>query len=212
MRLGDVVDELLNQHSLADTSTAEKTNLSTTGVRREEVDDLDTGLQDLGSSRLIDERGRVRVDGGELNALDGTTLVNGLANDVHDAAESRGADGDTDGGTGVDDLLATDKTLGTVHGNGADRVLTEVGSDLEDETTTVEVDDLERVEDGREVFTLELDVDDGTNDGLYVASGAGRFGCVRTSWRTQTTQKNDEKRLSKPENGFEKVWRVRTRL
>ena len=56
-----------------------------------------------------------------------------------------------------------------------------MGSDLEDETTTVEVDDLERVEDGREVFTLELDVDDGTDDGLYVASGASRLSRVRAS-------------------------------
>ena len=120
MRLGDVVDELLNQHSLADTGTTEETNLSTTSVGREEVDDLDTGLQDLSGSRLVDERRGVSVDGRKLDALDGTTLVNGLANDVHDTAESRSADGDTDGGTGVDDLLATNETLGTVHGNGAD--------------------------------------------------------------------------------------------
>ena len=49
MCLGDVVDELLNQHSLADTGTTEETNLSTTGVGSKEVDDLDTGLQDLSS-------------------------------------------------------------------------------------------------------------------------------------------------------------------
>ena len=56
MCLGDVVDELLNQHRLADTSTTEQTNLTTTRVGREEVDDLDTGLQDLSGSRLLDER------------------------------------------------------------------------------------------------------------------------------------------------------------
>ena len=32
VRLGDVVDELLDEHSLTDTSTTEETNLSTTGV------------------------------------------------------------------------------------------------------------------------------------------------------------------------------------
>ena len=181
MRLGDVVDKLLDKHRLADTSTTEKTNLSTTGVGRQEVDDLDTGLQDLGGSRLVDERRGVGVDGGELDALDGTTLVNGLANDVHDAAESRSADGDTDGGTGVDDLLATNETLGTVHGNGADRVLTKVGRDLEHKTTTMEVNNLQRVENGREGLSLELDINDGTNDGLYVAGRASRLGRVRAS-------------------------------
>ena len=178
MSLGDVVDELLDEHRLADTGTTEETNLATTSVGRKEIDDLDTGLQDLSSSGLLDERRGVGVDREELDALDGTTLVNGLANDVHDATEGGGTDGDTDGGAGVDDLLATDETLGTVHGNGADRVLAEVGSDLEDETTTVEVDDLEGVEDGGKVFGLELDVDDGTDDGLYVAGRARRLSRV----------------------------------
>ena len=178
MGLGDVVDELLDEHSLADTSTTEETDLATTRVGREEVDDLDAGLKDLGGSGLVDERGGVSVDGEELDAVDGTALINGLANDVHDTAESGGTDGDTDGGAGVDDLLATNETLGTVHGNGADRVLTEVSGDLEDETTTVEVNDLESVENGGKVLGLELDVDDGTDDGLYVAGRASRLGRV----------------------------------
>lgn len=53
--LGDVVDELLNEHSLADTGTAEEADLTTTGVRGEEVDDLDTGLENLGSGGLFGE-------------------------------------------------------------------------------------------------------------------------------------------------------------
>ncbi len=194
MGLGDVVDELLNQHSLADTSTSEETDLATTGVRGKEVDDLDTGLQDLSSRGLVDERRGLRVDGEELDALDGTTLVNGLANDVHDTAEGGGTDGDTDGGTRVDDLLATDETLGTVHSDGTDGVLTEVSGDLEDETTTVEVNDLERVEDGGEVFGLKLHVDDGTDDRLYVAGRDLRLSRVRTSYGSENAQKNGEKR------------------
>ena len=118
------------------------------------------------------------MNGEELVALDGTTFVNGLANDVHDTAEGGGTDGDTDGGAGVDNLLATDETLGTVHSDGADRVLAEVSRDLEDETTTVEVNDLERVENGREVFSVKLNVDNSTNDRLYVAAGARRLGRV----------------------------------
>jgi hypothetical protein len=37
-----------------------------------------------------------------------TTLVNGLADDVHDATEARGADGNGDGSTSVDNLGAAD--------------------------------------------------------------------------------------------------------
>ena len=49
VRLGDVVDELLNQDSLSDTSTTEETNLSTTSVGSKEIDNLDTGLENLSS-------------------------------------------------------------------------------------------------------------------------------------------------------------------
>ena len=178
MSLGDVVDELLDEHSLADTGTTEETNLATTGVGGKKVDDLDTGLQDLSSRRLLHECRRVGVDGGHLDTLDGASLVNGLANNVHDTAEGCGADRDLDGGTRVDDLLATDETLGTVHSNGTDRVLTEVSGDLEDETTTVEVLDLESVENGGKVLSLELHVNNGTDDGLYVADGARRLGRI----------------------------------
>ena len=145
MGLGDVVDEFLNQHSLADTSTTEKTDLSTTSIRCEEVDNLNTGLQDLGGSRLVDERRGVGVDGGELDALDGTTLVNGLANDVHDTAEGVLADGNTDGCARVNNFLTTDETFRTVHSNRADGVLPEMGSHFKHKTTAVEVLDFEGI-------------------------------------------------------------------
>lgn len=53
MLLGNVVNELHNQHGLADTSTAEETNLATLGVRGQQVDDLDTSLEDLVGGTLL---------------------------------------------------------------------------------------------------------------------------------------------------------------
>jgi len=95
--LGDVVDELLDEHGLADTGTAEETNLSTTSVGGEEIDDLDTSLENLGSSpwpvlvlcaptlrfcwkqikhlRLLSEGGSLGVNGKVVISLDGSTLV-----------------------------------------------------------------------------------------------------------------------------------------
>lgn len=165
--LGNVVDKLLDKHSLTDTGTTEETNLTTTGVRGEEVDDLDTGLENLSLGGLVNERGGLDVDGGNLGALDGSTLVHGLADDVHDTTESTGADGDLDGETGVKDLLATNETFGTLHGDGTDGVLTKVLGDLENETTTTKnILDLEGVKDSGELLGVELNIDDGTNDGL----------------------------------------------
>ena len=37
--LGNVVDQLLNKHSLADTSASKETNLSSTSVRGQQIDD-----------------------------------------------------------------------------------------------------------------------------------------------------------------------------
>ncbi len=48
MALGDVVDQLLDQHGLADAGAAEQADLAALGVGGEEVDDLDAGDQDGG--------------------------------------------------------------------------------------------------------------------------------------------------------------------
>ena len=192
MGLGDVVDELLDQHGLTDTGTTEETNLSTTSVRSEEVDDLDTSLQNLGSGRLLNECRWVVVDGEELVALDRTTLVNGLTNDVHDTAKRALADGNLDGGTSVDDLLATDETLGTVHGNGTDGIFTKVSRDLKDKTTTMVVLDFERVENGRERLGVELNIDDGTDDSLDVTNGALSLGRVGAGFADEHGSRHDD--------------------
>jgi len=122
----DTHDQLLNEDSLADTGTAEKTNLTTTGVGGEKVDDLDTSDEDLSGSGLLSEGGSIGVDGHLLLVLDGAALVNGLASDVDDATKSTGTDGNHDGVAGVSSLAATDETLSTLHGNAADDVLTQV--------------------------------------------------------------------------------------
>ena len=62
MRLGDVVDQLLDEHRLADAGAAEQTDLAALAVRREQVDDLDAGLEDLDLRALLDELRRRAVD------------------------------------------------------------------------------------------------------------------------------------------------------
>ena len=49
MSLGNVVNELLNQDSLSDTSTTEETDLTTTSVGSKEINNLDTSLENLSS-------------------------------------------------------------------------------------------------------------------------------------------------------------------
>lgn len=182
MSLGDVVDELLNQHGLSDTSTSEETNLSTTGIGGEKIDDLDTGLKNLSGSGLLNERRGIGVDRAVLGTLDRAALVDGLADDVHDAAKGCGTNRDGDRSTGINDLLATDKTLGTVHGNSAYRVFTEMGGNLEHEATAMEILNLESVQNWREVFAVELDIDNGTDDSLDSTDVLRGLGSISTRY------------------------------
>ena len=69
VRLGDVVDQLHDQHGLADAGAAEQADLAALGVGREQVDDLDAGDQDFRLGRLIGVERRVLVDGAPLLGL-----------------------------------------------------------------------------------------------------------------------------------------------
>src|SRR3546814_6621177 len=60
--LGDVVDELLDQHRLANASAAEQTDLAAARVGRQQLDDLDDGDQHLGFGRLVGKDRRLAVD------------------------------------------------------------------------------------------------------------------------------------------------------
>jgi hypothetical protein len=106
-------NQLLNEDGLADTGTSKQTNLSTTGVGGQKIDDLDTGNEHLSGGGLLGELRGVGVDRRHLGALDGTALVDGVAGDVHDTSESAATDGDHDGGASVDGLGSSYETLGT---------------------------------------------------------------------------------------------------
>ncbi len=58
MLLGEVVDQLLDDHGLADAGAAEEADLAALGVGRQQVHDLDPGLEHLGRRRqVLDARG-----------------------------------------------------------------------------------------------------------------------------------------------------------
>ena len=63
MGLGDVVDQLLDDHRLADPGAAEEADLAAAGIGREKVDHLDAGDENLRLGRLVGI-GRRRVGEG----------------------------------------------------------------------------------------------------------------------------------------------------
>jgi len=177
--LGNVVDQLLNEDSLSDTGTSEKSNLTTTGVWSEEIDDLDTGDENLSSGGLLSEWWSLSVNWCALLGVDWATLIDWVAGNVHDATKSLWTDWNHDWVAGIDGLVATDETLSSVHSNTADNVLTQVLGDLKDELLAA-ILGLEGVENSWELLGIELNIDDGTND-LMNLSVKSRIGAGETS-------------------------------
>ena len=137
-----------------------------------------TSDQHLSTGTLVDEAGGISVDGSELISLDGTTLVNGLTNNINDSAEGFGADGDQNRRTSVLNWLSTDETFGGVKSNGPDVVATQVLGDLKHESVLHTLD-FKSVENWGQ-RTLELHVDDGTNNlrDLSVSNLGGEATCI----------------------------------
>merc|ERR1719270_2339941 len=148
--------------SLADTSAAEKTNLTSLTVRGKQVDDLDTSDKDLLLDGHLVEVGSLGVDGLALVSGDGAPLVDRVSDHVDDATKGLLTHGDGDWETLILDNIASDETLSTVHGNGPDGVLSKALGDLQDELG-LPADDSKGVEDLREAI-VELDVHNGTDD------------------------------------------------
>ena len=171
MGLGDVVDQLLDQHGLADAGAAEQADLAALGIRREQVDDLDAGDQDLGLGRLIDE-GRAPAGGSARFSavLIGPASSTGSPMTFMMRPSVSSPTGTEIGCAGVDHLLAAHQAFGRIHGDGAHRVLAEMLRDLEHEPVAV-VLGLERVQDLRQL-AVELHVDDGAHDLAHMTHGA----------------------------------------
>ena len=162
MGLGDVVDQLLDQHRLADAGAAEQPDLAALGIGRQQIHHLDAGDQDRRFGRLVGEARRRRVDRPRLLVRNRARLVDRLADHVHDAPERAVADRHGDRNPGVGDLLSAHQALGGVHRDRAHRRFAELLGDLQHQAIAL-VGGLERVQDRRQML-VEFDVDHGADD------------------------------------------------
>jgi hypothetical protein len=188
--LRDVVDQLHDDDRLADARAAEESDLAAALVRCEEINDFDARLECFDFDCLVGEQGGGSVDRVVLLGFDGTGLVHGLADDVDDAAECLRSDGHLNAVAGILNVHVADQTFGRVHGDAANRLLSQVLRDFEDQVPRQIVDcrvgDLECVVDGWNRAVLEFDVDDGSDDlgnlaGAHFLSPPRASGAPRTS-------------------------------
>ena len=161
--LGDVVDQLLDQHRLPHAGAAEEADLPALDVRRDQVDHLDPGLEDLHRRRELAERRRVTVDRHALHTLERGQVVDRLAEHVPDPAEGLLADRDRDRPARVHDVEPAREPVRRVHRNRAHAIVAEVLLHLRDQrrrgrTVGARYLDGERVVDPRQL-AREGDVD-----------------------------------------------------
>ena len=129
----DVVDQLLDQHRLAETGAAEEADLAAADERREQVDHLDARLEDLDLRRQLRELRRLAMDRPALDVRRRRLLVDRLADDVPDAPERLLAHRHGDRPTGIAHLEPAREPVGRVHRDGADAIVTEVLLHLRDQ-------------------------------------------------------------------------------
>ncbi len=140
MLLGDVVDQLHNQHGLPNACTSEQTDLSALGIRRDQIDDLDAGLEDLGGGFLLLVRGRGTVDRPALLPFDRRHIIDRLAEQVEDTAEVLVADRHGDRAAGIDRLHTAHESVCRFHRDAAHGVLTDMLRNLDRDDTALIVD------------------------------------------------------------------------
>ena len=188
MALLHVVDQLLDDDRLADAGAAEEADLAALHERRDQVDDLDAGLEDLGLGLEVGELGRLAVDRPALGVLGHRrAAVHRLAQHVEDPAQRRLAHRHGDRPAGVGHLHAAGHAVGGAHRHRAHLVLPDVLLHLggePDRDGAAGVLELERVVDLGQVLGLELDVEhraddlDDAADVLRVRAGGGLLlGC-----------------------------------
>ena len=103
---------------------SELTNFATLAVRSQQVDNLDSGYEDfLFHTHVCELRGFL-VNTGLVDGGNGTSLIDGLSNNVHNTSQTFGSHRDHNRGAGINTSLSSDKTFSTIHSNGSNCVVT----------------------------------------------------------------------------------------
>ena len=155
------VDQLHHQHGLADAGTAEHRGLAAGGERREEVDDLDAGLEQAAAGRAgLQQRRRRVVDAPAPGVRrQDRTAVADSAGDVDQAAEHGFADRHFDRSSGGEHRLVPRQTAGRLERDRPDCLPVEMAVNLQDQRLGAVHRDREHAVDRRQIGLGKAHVD-----------------------------------------------------
>ena len=115
MPLGDIVDELHNEHCLAHACASEETDLATLAIRLKKVDHLYTGIKNLRADCKVIELGGWLMYGAQFRAIESGKTVNGITDDVEQTTFHLIAGGDSNRTLKIVNTSSALETVGTLH-------------------------------------------------------------------------------------------------
>ena len=169
MPLRDVVDQLHDDDRLSDAGAAEESDLSALHERSDQIDDLDSSLEDFGLGLEVRELGGGTVDRPALDAVrNRRTVVDRVAEHVENSSERSLADWNRDRAAGVLDFHPADDGVGRRHRHRAHLVAADVLLHLDDDVNVGAgiglLTDAQSVVKLGQVLGLEFDVEHGSDD------------------------------------------------
>ena len=143
--LRHATDHLGDEHRLAHPGAAEQPDLAALQVGREQVDDLDAGLEHLGDRLERVEGGGVAVDVPALEIVGVAGLgVEGFAPGVPHVTEHLRTDRDADAAAGVAHRGAAAQAVGGLQAHGTHATVAELLGDLGEHGDVAAADDVDR--------------------------------------------------------------------
>ncbi len=163
---GDIADQLHHVDGLAHAGATEQAHLATLGERAEQVDDLDTGFQQLGRARLVLIARCWLMDGAVGVGLHRPFMVDRYPQHVHDPTQSGRTHWHRDWRPGVGDDHVALQPFGRSHGDGADHAVAQLLLHFQDQPVFIET---QRVVDLGHRPAGELDVHHRADDLHHIA-------------------------------------------
>ena len=131
MLSGNIADQFHNQYCLADACTAEETDFSAFGIRRNEVNNLDACFQNGSGGRLVFEaRGRT-VNRPVIGSCNRSWIfVDSFAKNVKNPSQCAFTNRHSNGSACVDCFHAASQSVSGAHGYAADSIVSQVLHDF----------------------------------------------------------------------------------
>ena len=161
MLRGNVLDQLLDQHSLADTGATEQTNLTALGIRSQKVNNFNSCLQHLNSRTLLLKARCIPVNAPVLFILKRFAFINSISQHIEQTPQRFFTNRNLNTAAGCNDLHILMKSLAGCQHDTTHRIVTDMLCHLHDTSFSIIIY-FQSILDIRKIAVLKLHINDRT--------------------------------------------------